>query len=375
MLSRLTALSSVLFALLVAACDGPGHTDAGSVDAGTVDAGASDAGTTPDAGPPFMLVPPDELELPPGTAPVATPADVVFTTIPYGPHAQQVMDAFIHPDAATPSPVVIYIHGGGFIGGNRTEPYNGGTAAGLTYLLEQGVAYFSIDYRLLTLTTETEGVKKCLGDAQRALQFIRYYAEPLNIDPDRVALVGASAGAGTSLWLLFHDDLADPSGDVLAQQSTRVRTAVVAATQATYELFRWPPDVFSPTYPLTIDGLLMDTLNAIQVTTFYGVPFELSNDPQALQDALSTPEYVAYRQDCDMLALMSADDPPFFARNEAPNAAPGMAGFDLLHHPLHAQALATRASEVGLDAVVEAPALSLGGSESSSQFLLDALAP
>ena len=48
---------------------------------------------------------------------------------------------------------------------------------------------------------------------------------------------------------------------------------------------------------------------------------------------------------------------------------------DLLHHPLHAATLDARATEVGLEAVVEAPALSLGGDTGMADFLLTNLAP
>lgn len=365
------------FVLALVGCDD----DDGSLDAGfdagaLTDSGASDAGPggDPDAGP-AEVVPIDELEITPADPPLTVADGVLFATLPYGPDDRQVFDAFWHPDAASPTAAVIFIHGGGFVAGSRTSAYDGGTGMGLQYLLEQGVAYFTIDYRLLALGSETEGAIKSLRDSRRALQFIRYYASRFNVDAERVALIGSSAGAGTSLWLAFHDEMADPSGDAIDQQSTRVRAAAVVATQATYELFRWPSDVFSPTYPLTVEELLADAGNAAQVVTFYGVDVLLATQPAELQALLETPEYVAYRQELDMLAWMSADDPPFYARNQAADAAPGAPGFDLLHHPLHAATLDARATEVGLEAVVEAPALSLGGDTGMAEFLLSNLAP
>lgn len=369
---RLTSTSLLLLLLLFGCDDGGGAVDGGLDGGAPLDAGTTDAGT--DAGP-MVIVPPGELALEPMDPPLAVADGVLFTTLSYGPDDQQVFDAFWHPDAAEPTAAVIFIHGGGFTGGSRTAAYSGGTATGLQFFLEQGVAYFSLDYRLLALGFESEGAIKSLRDSTRALQFIRYYADPLNLDPERVALIGSSAGAGTSLWIAFHDDMADPDGDVIAQQSTRVRAAGVVATQATYELFRWPGDVFSPTYPLTVEALLAEAANAAQVATFYGVDIQLATQPEMLQALLETPEYVTYREELDMLAWMSADDPPFFARNQADDAAPGAAGFDLLHHPLHAAALDARATEVGVDATVEAPALGLGGDENMAAFLLENLAP
>ncbi|MFK7989251.1 MAG: carboxylesterase family protein [Sandaracinaceae bacterium] len=375
-------LSLLLLVLALVGCDSdPMGVDASTGDASAGDSGALDAGTpptdagrdagsTPDAGP---VTPPGELEITPGTPPLTVSEGTVFTTLSYGPGDRQELDVFFHPDAAEPTPVVIFIHGGGFTGGNRQSAYAGGTGEGLQYLVDQGLAYVSINYSLLALGSETEGVIKSLRDSRRALQFIRYYAGPLNIDPSRVALIGSSAGAGTSLWLAFHDDMADPSGDEIAQQSTRVTAAAVVATQATYELFRWPTDVFSPTYPLTVDGLLGTPILAAQVATFYGVSLALVNQPEMLRATLEQPQYVEYRQELDMLAWMSADDPPFYARNQASDVAPNAPGFDILHHPLHAQALADRAAEVGVTAIVEAPEIELGGMENSAAFLLEQL--
>lgn len=368
-----------LAAGLLAGCgdDGGAMTDAG-LDAGS-DLGVADDAFVPsmDAGPPdAYVIPPDELVVEPMDPPLTVPEGTVFSTLEYGPGRAQVMDAFLHPEALEPTPLVIYIHGGGFTGGSRTTVYEGPRAAQLQQLLEAGVAYVTIDYTLLEPGSETEGAIKSLRDARRALQWVRYFAEALHVDPTRVALMGSSAGAGTSLWLAFHDDMADPASvEPIARESTRVSVVAVTSTQATYELLRWPGEVFSPTYPLTVDELLGQPSLSAQVLTFYGLPISWTTDPERIADELMTPEYEAYRAELDMLAWMSADDPPFYARNEAEDLAPSESGFDILHHPLHAATLAERATEVTLEAVVEAPALGLGGDEDATQFVLDRLFP
>ena len=50
-------------------------------------------------------------------------------------------------------------------------------------------------------------------DGARAVQFLRSKAKEWNIDSDRVACYGGSAGAGISMWIGFHEDLADPTSD------------------------------------------------------------------------------------------------------------------------------------------------------------------
>jgi acetyl esterase/lipase len=73
-------------------------------------------------------------------------------------------------------------------------------------------------------------------DCARAIQFLRHKAKDWNLDPRRVAASGSSAGAGTSLWLAFHEDLVDPkSNDPILRQSTRLTCAAVFGAQSTYD--------------------------------------------------------------------------------------------------------------------------------------------
>jgi arylformamidase len=64
-------------------------------------------------------------------------------------------------------------------------------------------------------------------DAARAIQFLRSKAGEWNFNKERFAASGGSAGACTSLWLNYHDDLADPkSSGPIARESTRLCAAV-----------------------------------------------------------------------------------------------------------------------------------------------------
>jgi acetyl esterase/lipase len=89
-------------------------------------------------------------------------------------------------------------------------------------------------------------VKGPLHDAARALQFVRSKASEWNIDKDRIGASGGSAGACSSLWLAFHDDLADPkSKDPVARESTRLWCAAVNGAQTTLDpkqMKEWTPN-------------------------------------------------------------------------------------------------------------------------------------
>ena len=72
---------------------------------------------------------------------------------------------------------------------------------------------------------------------RRAIQFLRYKAGEWTLDPSRIAATGGSAGAGISLWVGFHDDMAGPkSADPVARQSTRLTCLAVLHGQSSYDL-------------------------------------------------------------------------------------------------------------------------------------------
>lgn len=173
--------------------------------------------------------------------------------MPYGTHGLNTFDIFL-PNAAQPTGLIIYVHGGGCTGGDKSSVYLNNMADDIRESFSQGIAFASINYRLLTVV-DSEGVIKPLGDSRRALQFMRYNASVLNIDPSRVAMSGVSAGAGTSLWLVYHEDMADlGNADPVLHQSTRIAAVGAIETQASYDISRWESDVFVD-YGITISEL------------------------------------------------------------------------------------------------------------------------
>jgi acetyl esterase/lipase len=127
----------------------------------------------------------------------------------YGPHERNVLDLWLaKADGSTP--LVLFIHGGGFRSGDKSDL----AADRLKTLLDSGFSVASLNYRL----TDTAPMPAAYLDAGRALQFLRANAAKWNLDPKRVASTGISAGAATSMWLAFHDDLADPRSDDTASR-------------------------------------------------------------------------------------------------------------------------------------------------------------
>lgn len=97
------------------------------------------------------------------------------------------MDASI-PEGKGPFPAVIIVHGGGWISGDRkanVQPL-------FQPLAEGGFAWFSISYRL---ANDPMQFGAAIQDVQSAVRYVRAHADEFHIDPNRIALVGESAGA------------------------------------------------------------------------------------------------------------------------------------------------------------------------------------
>jgi len=251
----------------------------------------------------------------------------------YGPHERNLLDIWL-AKSDKPTPLVIYIHGGGFVGGDKSKIYE---SKDMPKFLTAGVSFATINYRYLT--SSPRGVRGSLSDSKRALQFIRSKAKQWNIDKKRIGAYGGSAGSGTATWLAFHDDMAEPdSPDPVLRESTRLAVVGALATQATYDVLQWQKLLGVTPDPEEYEASLR------KVVSFYG----LKN-----VDELNSPKGEAIRADLDMLGLMSKDDPPLYVSNGMRGGTPEDRGHRN-HHPLHAVALKKRAEEVGVEAEVHA---------------------
>ncbi|MDA9555778.1 alpha/beta hydrolase [Pelobium sp.] len=251
------------------------------------------------------------------------------------------------PNYNTPTGLVIYVHGGGFTSGDKDFVYSaqyGGAwdfPSDIRYLLQNNIAFATVRYTLLNTTGETEGIKKSMSDVRRALQYIRSRANDFNIDKNKIILAGNSAGAGTSLWIAFNNDFADPqNSDPVLRESSRVRGVVARETQSSYNIEdRWVNNVFTD-YNLTWSTILANEMGNIQ--KIYGV----SSTAQ-----YESPATDAYRADVDMLSLMTADDPEIWVNNTLRDVVNPYNPYNSdipAHHAFHARELKRRADAVGI---------------------------
>ena len=120
-------------------------------------------------------------------------------------------------------PAVIIIHGGGFNDGDkdRRREVNIGS-----HLARNGYVGMSIDYLLWSKGIQKPTWPRNLQDAKTAVRWLRQNADRLGIDPDRIGVIGGSAGGNLAAMLAVtgpKDGLEPPDGD---DTPTRVRCAV-----------------------------------------------------------------------------------------------------------------------------------------------------
>ena len=123
----------------------------------------------------------------------------IITNAKYGSHERHVMDLWL-PKSDQPTAIVMYIHGGGFVGGDKSH---GHRQPMRKKCLAAKVAFATMNYRFLKHASYQE----IMFDAARAIQALRADARKLNIDPRRIGAYGHSAGAIMSMWLGFHPDV------------------------------------------------------------------------------------------------------------------------------------------------------------------------
>lgn len=136
--------------------------------------------------------------------------------IPYtqGVHAPLLADAYL-PAGPGPFPAILYIHGGGWIDGNRNQMLKV-----ITPLTEAGYVGFTIEYDLDPDPYPTSFLE-CLA----AVRYMRTHAAELHIDPERIAVMGSSAGGELAALVALNP--AGPAGTPSQEPTANVQAAVL----------------------------------------------------------------------------------------------------------------------------------------------------
>jgi acetyl esterase/lipase len=139
---------------------------------------------------------------------VTSNADVTYSTIPgFRP---MVIDIYMPPKKGGPKPLILYIHGGGWVAGHtRHSGALSNFPAVLAKLANEGFVVASLEYRL----SGEAPFPAQLQDSRTAIRFLKANAGQYGIDPARVGVWGGSAGGHlTALTALSCGDTSLDAG-------------------------------------------------------------------------------------------------------------------------------------------------------------------
>jgi acetyl esterase/lipase len=247
-----------------------------------------------------------------------------YRDVPYGPHERNVIDLYM-VESNTPTPLYVFIHGGGFRGGDKGNI----PQELLEGFRKAGISVAGINYRL----SDTAPYPAAMQDSTRAVQLLRYKAEEWNLDPARVAAGGGSAGGGIAFWIGFRNDLADQdSDDPVERQSTRLTCIASWSTQSSYD----------PNF-----------IRAIISGTAYAHP-ALQQFFRVTLDEFETPRAKRIFAEASAINYVSRDAPPVFLWYPLPNLpmTPDLDANAGIHHPKFGQVLKEKMDQLGVECIL-----------------------
>ena len=212
-----------------------------------------------------------------------THADLAYATL----SSAQKLDLYLPTTGSGPFPLVIMVHGGGFMFGDKAD---GGGLTGVDALLAAGYAVASINYRL---SGEAQYPAQ-IHDAKAAVRFLRANAAEYNLNPDKFGAWGASAGGNLVSLLGTTCGVAELEGTELgyADQSSCV--------QAVVDWFG-PIDFLKMQEQLTAAGCSASTDEASSPESrLMGAPIQTIPEKVALTNPMN---------------YITPDDAPFFIEN------------------------------------------------------------
>ncbi len=214
-----------------------------------------------------------------------------LTDIAYGTQSStQKLDIYYPNDTSTePYPAIIAIHGGAFMMGNKT----GGDVAPMLEAVNYGYVVISIDYRL----SKEAVFPAAINDVKAAIRFVKAHADEYQINPDKIAVWGDSAGGNLAALAGTSGDDVSLNGD--SQDNLSFSSSVAAVV-----------DWFGP-----INFLLMDEQFASSGITPKMGKTSSDTSPESQYIGGNITQNVAIVEQANPETYISKNDPYFFIQH------------------------------------------------------------
>jgi acetyl esterase/lipase len=189
------------------------------------------------------------------------------------------------PKGPGPHPIAIIIHGGGYHGGDSKSDSEAYVA---DFLAPAGYAVFSVNYRL----TPKYPYPYMVYDVQRSVRYIRYNAKKWNADPDKIALVGGSAGGFLSNMVGLLNAPGDTAApDPVNRESAQAQAVVSLYAQSSFEFVPMNSAVHGLLDPLIAQKGLKEAIREASPITYVS-----KDDPPFLEILGDQDEYIPFSE-------------------------------------------------------------------------------
>jgi acetyl esterase/lipase len=212
-----------------------------------------------------------------------------YIDLPYASLSEsQKLDIYLPQNGTGPFPVILSVHGGGFMAGDKKDRQVEPMLSGL----KRGYAVVAINYRL-----SGEAIWPAqIYDCKAAVRWIKANAQKYNLDADHIVAWGGSAGGHLSSLLGTSSGVAKLEGSELgnAGQSSRVQAVI---------------DWFGPTNFLKMDEQLKES--------GFGNPMvhSIPTSPESILLGKNLEDVPSLVKESDPGTYISPDDPPFFIQH------------------------------------------------------------
>ena len=132
----------------------------------------------------------------------------VTRDVKYGNDARNVVDIFVPETGAAGRPVLMFVHGGGMIRGNKRPPGSAFYDNIMLFAVRHGMVGVNVEYRLAPQHPWPAGNE----DLAAAVRLVADKAADLGADPNRIYLMGHSAGATHVASYVSHPEFHGPKG-------------------------------------------------------------------------------------------------------------------------------------------------------------------
>ncbi|MCS3529831.1 alpha/beta hydrolase [Chryseobacterium sp. JUb7] len=186
-------------------------------------------------------------------------------------------------------PVVIYVHGGGWVGGDKIIHADTYIENTILKLVEKNYAVISIDY---TLVSKDVHFPAPVNDTKDAVRWVRKNADQYHFDPNNIGLFGASAGSHLSMLAAYTQDNEFVGAPELSGYSAKVNYVV---------------NNFGPTdlnkllltrigrFPVFIVGLFSKKIVSLRENLIRGMSgYEIKDDKRKVVDYFKTISPITY---------------------------------------------------------------------------------